>query len=551
MIYGYEQPVQYTPVEVFNPTAANMVLQSMGQYADVLQREHERALQEEKEFLKEYGDFSSAVPGATEAFYNESVGKVRNALAIAQQNGIDLTRSPEGRAVLSRIINSVNVGKLNQLKQQKEAYDQFQKSANEALQKGDATPEYINSLLEQYNLNGFSAIKNSAVQPWTLTSVPKYEGVDAFSDRIFGDIKNTYLDTDGAFDYTGVGTKQMQSALAINLPNYLATPSGRYELNNFINSLPNRGEGMTNVEKIQAFNNDIIARAADRYSHATRELNPIWKMNEEQKNEKDLIDYRGNAKNSDNGGSGSGGGSGGSGGGQTDYSYDRQQYYFNYALSKLLGEKVTTVSFARKDALNTMKQTQMSVVNQFYDKDSKKYKVNDVLNRLSDSFDVNEIASVLGLRQTTDDAKAGVYSINTNELRHAYSPTQLFSKFYGVNAKSDGKAETETIKKNINDAKTAKVTPTGDVVSYLRKDGSVKQMAKVNIDLLFEEKPVRLVMYMDMGTTSTEVTNDPSVPIAIDRNRSTLRSANWNTVTKKYATPKHWDFGVQDQYPEE
>ena len=48
MIYGYEQPVQYTPVEVFNPTAANMVLQSMGQYADVLQREHERALQEEK-----------------------------------------------------------------------------------------------------------------------------------------------------------------------------------------------------------------------------------------------------------------------------------------------------------------------------------------------------------------------------------------------------------------------------------------------------------------------------------------------------------------------
>jgi hypothetical protein len=56
------------------------------------------------------------VNGATEAYYNLGVGNVKKALDIAYANGVDLTRSQEGRAMLGRIINSAKVGKMNELK---------------------------------------------------------------------------------------------------------------------------------------------------------------------------------------------------------------------------------------------------------------------------------------------------------------------------------------------------------------------------------------------------------------------------------------------------
>ena len=285
MIYGYEQPVQYNPVEVFNPVTANMVLQSMGQYADVLQREHERALQEEKEFLKEHGDFSSAVPGATEAFYNESVGKVRNALAIAQQNGIDLTRSPEGRAVLSRIINSVNIGKLNQLKQQKEAADVYNKTLQSLVANGKITPEQAARKMQWDGVSNFSAIDaNGNVNQYPTATISPFEDTNQFVDRIFGDVKDTYIDLDGAFDINGVGMEKLKQVLGNNLQEYLATDGGRYAFEQF---MKNRGIDMSTLpdeeynsimydtDAYNEFGNQILNQAAGKYGREQRKINSL------------------------------------------------------------------------------------------------------------------------------------------------------------------------------------------------------------------------------------------------------------------------------------
>ena len=570
MIYGYEQPVQYNPVEVFNPVTANMVLQSMGQYADVLQREHERALQEEKEFLKEYGDFSSPVNGATEAYYNLGVGNVKKALDIAYANGVDLTRSQEGRAVLNRIINSAKVGKMNELKQQKEAYEQFQKAANEALQKGDATPEYIDALIKQHGLDNFTAMTGNEVNPWTLTSIPKYEGLDEFSDRIFDPIKNTYLETEGAFDYTGVGTKQMQSALAVNLPNYLNTPSGRYEMQNFLNSLPNGGADLTSEQKMKMFSDDIISRATDRYTHSTRELNPIQEMNEKQRLQKEMYDYRGTGGGSYEGGSGNSRGNGS--GDNVEYGQSLQQEYFNRGYAKLLNVRVSTIDVPRKNALNTVRANQAIIAKKRY-KDGK-YDINGILNDLSIPYNPDEVAGILNLKQEKGDSSAGVYSIHTNDLERVYSMNEIFDNMdvprgndtysktqEAMNKESGntGKSKSEQIRKLAAKADIVKATPTRNVVTYLRKDGTLKMMAKVKLNLRTnkgsKDNPVyddkAMIVYMDMGTHSRKLKNDPNTPVAIDVDRSTIRKANWNKATKEYTKPTYTDFGVQHQAPDE
>lgn len=291
MIYGYEQPVQYNPVEVFNPVTANMVLQSMGQYADVLQREHERALQEEKEFLKEYGDFSSAVPGATEAFYNESVGKVRNALAIAQQNGIDLTRSPEGRAVLSRIINSVNIGKLNQLKQQKEAADVYNKTLQSLVANGKITPEQAARKMQWDGVSNFSAIDaNGNVNQYPTATISPFEDTNRFVDRIFGDIKDTYTGPDGAFDVNGVGMEKLKQALGTNLEDWLHTDGGRYAFEQYVKNITGIDMGnlskedyaatLNNKDLYNSFGNQILNQAAGKYEREQHKLNELYELRE-------------------------------------------------------------------------------------------------------------------------------------------------------------------------------------------------------------------------------------------------------------------------------
>lgn len=297
MIYGYEQPVQYNPIEVFNPVTANMVLQSMGQYADVLQREHERALQEEKEFLKDYGDFSSPVKDATEEYYKLGVGKVKKALDIAYANGVDLTRSQEGRAMLGRIINSANVRKMNELKQQKEAAELYNKTMQTLVANGKLTPEQAARKMQWDGVNDFQALdENENVRQYPTATISPFEGTDQYIDRVFGKIAETYLGTDGAFDVNGVGTQQLAQTLAQSLPSYLNTDGGRYAFEQFVErnygiDLPDKAaynNAIENKELYNAFANDLLQGASGKYARKQLELNPLAKINAELEKQKEL-----------------------------------------------------------------------------------------------------------------------------------------------------------------------------------------------------------------------------------------------------------------------
>lgn len=232
--YGQGAYESWTPVQIFDPTTANMVLSSMDRYSALLQRERERALQEEKDFLKDYGDFYSSVPGATEAYYNEGVGKIQNAIAQAQAAGIDLTRSIEGRNLLHRLIASVDVGKMNQLKQQKEAYDNYNKALDTLVLKGEITPEQAAWKRKNDGVDTFTALDGNKVNMFNGTVAGPMHDLNSFVDTVAGNIEKSFIKTEGGYDLSGVSGDRIRSVVGDTLNEYLNTDGGAYAFDQYM-----------------------------------------------------------------------------------------------------------------------------------------------------------------------------------------------------------------------------------------------------------------------------------------------------------------------------
>jgi len=76
---------------------------------------YEKGQDEIKDFTKTYGDFMSPFAKDMER-YGEMVGGVRDTINKMYAAGIDPLRSAEGRAMLSRLTNSINPAEFNMMR---------------------------------------------------------------------------------------------------------------------------------------------------------------------------------------------------------------------------------------------------------------------------------------------------------------------------------------------------------------------------------------------------------------------------------------------------
>ena len=71
-----------------------------------------------------------------EAFYNSTRGRVYDILNKAQKQGVNLTRSVEGRSIISNVINSIPYNKISDWKRDAEAMNEFQKAKADMITNG-------------------------------------------------------------------------------------------------------------------------------------------------------------------------------------------------------------------------------------------------------------------------------------------------------------------------------------------------------------------------------------------------------------------------------
>ena len=125
MIYGLEEPGLFPVKDLYD----SGLIQS---YIGDMRRDYERQLAEQKDFIKTYSDFMSPIPGASEAYQNESIGKVMNVYNNLLQNGIDPLRSMEGRMALRNAMNSIDYNKLATMRESAKIREEYDTAVKQA-----------------------------------------------------------------------------------------------------------------------------------------------------------------------------------------------------------------------------------------------------------------------------------------------------------------------------------------------------------------------------------------------------------------------------------
>lgn len=207
-----------------------------------------------KEFAKTYGDFVSPIGNYTQQYYDMSKGLVNKKIDELYARGIDPLRSAQGRAEIQKIINSVDVGRLNQMKAETEAAKEYVKNRARMQAENRYNPEF-----EKWMLGGRTLETWDGSQPWTATSPYLYQDLNEYTGHIFDKMQDEYISSDGQYDYTGVSEERRRAALTPQLAGIISTPLGQYHLELAKQDAAIKyGRTPTDAEVMQQFQDNII-----------------------------------------------------------------------------------------------------------------------------------------------------------------------------------------------------------------------------------------------------------------------------------------------------
>lgn len=162
MIYAYDDYMQIPTVDLYDT-------QMMAMAVNAAKDMYDRGQQQIKDFTTQYGDFMSPFSKDMER-YGEMVGGVRNIIDDAYAHGIDLTKSPEGRAILSRAINSINPAEFNRMRANAKAGYAYLDAMQKLQSAGKYDPEMEDFMLQQAGIGPFSNFSSANGNMWTRTS---------------------------------------------------------------------------------------------------------------------------------------------------------------------------------------------------------------------------------------------------------------------------------------------------------------------------------------------------------------------------------------------
>lgn len=165
VILGLEKPVEYGSRQIFDPTMANMVLNAQNRYVQAMREDYLQGREDLKEFNKNFGDFFSPIQKDMEWYDQNVTGATRDLINNLYAQGIDPLRSAEGRAAISRWVNSMPVGKINQLKQSAATANKYLENMGKLMAEGRYNPDaekFFGRDLSSWDTLGGSGIWNSS-----------------------------------------------------------------------------------------------------------------------------------------------------------------------------------------------------------------------------------------------------------------------------------------------------------------------------------------------------------------------------------------------------
>lgn len=243
---------QYTPIPFDT-------LYKLGQVYNAQRDATETAFQTA---LQQYREFNSPSAVDTQRWYDLTV-KPASQLASEVAANPDILRTPEGRRRIQNFINTRPYAELSQLEQSRQNMLQRQKNIQELIKDGTYYEPWHNVSMTNYDTLRQGLFNDINVTPYSSTA----ELVKPYIDGI----KDSYIRTQGGFDYYGVTPEQIQTVIGANMNSLLTSPQGREYMRQFIRA----GYSPEDAQALLANN---LTLAASRYAHENRRTNPFATM---------------------------------------------------------------------------------------------------------------------------------------------------------------------------------------------------------------------------------------------------------------------------------
>lgn len=305
MIGMYDEPVAVPIIDLLD---SNM----MSQYISAAKEQYNQAIQEQKEFAKEFGELYGPNANINKAYYDATKGAVDQGINYLYQNGIDPLRSAEGRAYIAKIIRERPYAEIANLKAQNGSMKTYQKYRAEAMRNGTYDPDYEKFVLGGKSLETWDPSKDGM---WTREAPSKYSSLKDWTSNLFDNMQLEYDDeatkkAGGMYQIYSKSPKKMQQILDANMKDMAKSDLGRYYLNMYGGDLDalkadiiNRNREYTQVDKradqVKIHLNDQAFQASEAakqraFQHKENELN--------RQNAKAIAEAKNASRNGEKGG---------------------------------------------------------------------------------------------------------------------------------------------------------------------------------------------------------------------------------------------------------
>lgn len=289
---GLEKPIEYSGVQVFDPTMAKMVLDAQDKYFNAVYADYQQGLQDMKEFKKEFGDFITPILADQEWYNNNVTGKVRNFINDAYARGIDLTRSAEGRAAIAQMINSIDVGSIAKLRSSKAAAEEYLKNRGKLEAAGIYNPDLEERYLG-YDLAGWDTLHGGR-GIWSRTSPTEAKTLKELTEAWYNnrtpemlneeDVKSFGMAYDPRYNYTGFADRHLLDIAAGETPGWRGSLYADYYRDLAEQKVRSRGVPYTQKD-IEAQLQQDVATANREYKSIKRDADDFAKIDTQFRNQ--------------------------------------------------------------------------------------------------------------------------------------------------------------------------------------------------------------------------------------------------------------------------
>lgn len=287
MVYAYDKWMQLPVRDLYD---TQMMLAAVNAAKDM----YEKGLQQIKDFKKEYGDFYSPVQSDMDWYKENVTDPVVNTINDLYAKGIDPIRSVEGRAAVSKLINSVNTGEIAQKKRQAEAAESYIKSRDVLKKAGLWNPEYERQMLGGQLLEEW----DGSLGNWTATSASPYQDYHQKYNHLFKDMDYEY-DEEESKKHPGMiamtrSKSRMHDILNSVRKDLENDPQYQYDLNNFASLVQLQNPDLSSEDALSTARRMLEDEIVERnYKGGMKlEIDPVWKDQQDYKQQVALAHLR-------------------------------------------------------------------------------------------------------------------------------------------------------------------------------------------------------------------------------------------------------------------